>query len=224
MALQKNEVGKRILVWSRASGAPSPGVQTCVISSHGGQAQINGMEALPSSIRLLYYCPNGYILNQRGIQNVVKNKLLPFEEVSANRSPDYELTKVQNDPDFADVDTYDILQKSDAWIGTDRKARKAGAWDMMVDQTKLRREGKHAAAGRFGRPLDQNLADLGRLGGEMDVVTIRNRRFHSSPRLSEVIKSLRKHGFNYNIIHCVFCRCPDDKAPGYKPQEFRVAN
>jgi len=217
MALQKNAVGNKIFVWSRAQGAPSPGVSSCIISSHGGQAQINGMQDLPP-IQLVYYCPNGFILNQQGIQNVVKNKLVPSEVISANRSPDYELTKLQSDPNFTDVDNYNILQQSDGWITNDRTARKKNAWDMMVERTKARQQGRGAVVAQYSTAIDKSLADLSRLGGERDIVTIRDRRFHSSPRLSEVIKDLRKFGYHYSVIHCVFCRCPDANAQSYKPQ------
>jgi hypothetical protein len=116
------------------------------------------------------------------------------------------------------------LQKSDGWINQDRTARTKNAWEMMLQRTKARQEGKGALVNTYSTNIDQTLADLSRLGGERDVVTIRDRRFYSSPRLSEVIKELRKFGYYYNVIHCVFCRCPDGGGQSYKPPEFKVAN
>ena len=218
VALHKNKVGDCIFVWTRAKDAPSPGVRTCLISSHGGQAQMNGMGGLPD-ITLVYYCPNGYILNQREIEDIVRRKVRPAETIAASRSQDYRLTKLQSDPD---AETYDDIQGSDRWLGKARAEIKGNIWDSMVAKTSaVKKYGSDSAVVRtWDRAISKSQKDLGRLGGEMDVVTIRNRVFHDPPRLSDVIRDMRKAGYAYDEIHCVFCRCPDTgKSPSYKPRE-----
>jgi len=219
MALHKNKVGDCIFVWTRAKGAPSPGVSTCLISSHGGQAQVNGMEGLPE-ITLVYYCPNGFILNQRELEDVVKRKVVPAETIVASRSQDYSLTKLQSD---ADAETYDDIQGSDQWLRKERTKIEGNIWDSMVAKTSaVKKYGANSSiVGTWDRSIAKSHQNLGRLGGEMDVVTIRNRVFHDPPRLSEAIRDMRKAGFAYGEIHCVFCRCPDTgNSPIYKPKEY----
>ena len=41
---------------------------------------------------------------------------------------------------------------------------------------------------------------------QMDVITIRNRNIGSSPSLSELIIELQAAGYQYDVIHCSFCR------------------
>ena len=40
----------------------------------------------------------------------------------------------------------------------------------------------------------------------MDIITIRNRFSHSDPKLSWVLTELWAKGFDYDTIHCSFCR------------------
>jgi len=63
---------------------------------------------------------------------------------------------------------------------------------------------------------------LARLYGalHMDIITIRNRFWHSSPKLSWVLTELWAKGYQYETIHCSFCR---GGGASYSPPKIDLA-
>jgi hypothetical protein len=160
---------------------------------------------------LTYYCPHGRPLNDPSIEAIIAKTVHSYgDPVDSRASQDYELSKYTN-------------------TGTELKHNKAGESYARIGKLDERFAEAHALhAGAVGWLVDDvlnNDALLPQLTEQsaleqryrelaMDVVTIRNRFWLKSPKLSEVLTELWKYGYQYADVHCSFCR---GSAEGYKP-------
>lgn len=176
MKLFRHAVGKQLYVWSSSSSGKSRDV--AVISAHGCGALVNGMDTAPKGIKLIFYCPHGYSLEDPKIETIVAGVTPPA--IGPHKVQDYWLTKYQE----AESKT--------------ARTRPAETYKDIYELPEL-----FAKMHAFGEKYDKsaNYADI-----KMDVVTIRNRAFHISPRLSWVLKELWANGYKYSEVHCSFCR------------------
>jgi hypothetical protein len=210
MALIQNEVGptkeSKLYVWSATKGAPSN--KKAVITAHGGGAWISGMGSAPSCT-LVFYSPHGHILNDPSLSAIISGSVLPCgEPVNSKASQDYSLAKY--------TDTTGKIKHNKAG---ETYATVGGLDDAFKQQTAsansriaMNNEAISAGVKVPGIDLHQVVksatAEEARYaaGVSMDVITIRNRGWLSSPKLSEVITLLWKYGYKYDEIHCNFCR------------------
>src|SRR5262245_27161949 len=73
------KVGDTVYVWSDGGKKPT-GDRECVISAHGQQTWITS-EGKKPQVTLYYYCPNGYTLNDPGVDDIASGKTRWFEKV-----------------------------------------------------------------------------------------------------------------------------------------------
>jgi hypothetical protein len=196
--LQWSEVGDHAIVWSRGKKKPT-GEKGCVISAHGGEAQINGTLTLRSpSITLVWYGPHGVPLKDPMVGMVARKLVVEHGTTTVARGTtpdqDYILSKFQG---------------------------KHGGGKVQLEDYDSIRQGMHPETyqdfiSQGFKVMDQerNLAPI-----VLDVVTIRNRNcFYSSPTLFKVISDLHANGWIYNEIHCSFCRgAVGEYKPALKP-------
>ena len=223
MPLFQNEVGppkKSVLyVWSAVEGGASN--KTAVITAHGGKAKVNGMASVPDS-RLVFYSPHGHILNDPSLEAIVARRVKPCgDPVSSKQSQDYELGKYTNST------------ANPNWLHKHNKANETYA---SVGGLQERFANAHQSASDLQEallelseldPLQQTqLAEQAALSElyadlTMDVITIRNRFWVSDPKLSDVLIKLSENGYNYDEIHCNFCRGGGE---GYSPEKIQLGS
>jgi hypothetical protein len=188
MGMLRTPVGEQLYVWT--SSRTGDRKDSAIISAHGCTALINGMDTMRHPIKLHYYCPHGYSLEDPTIQKVIAGDV--SEDMSGNMGQDYWLTKfqVEKSEKNADLETYESLYH--------------------LPET-------------FEKKFKENPKFFAKYETmKMDVVTIRNRDFHISPRLSWVLKELWKNGYKYAHVHCSFCRptffrALTNTAPSFNP-------
>lgn len=206
MALFKNEVGpaksSKLYVWSATKGAPSK--RKAVITAHGGAASSSGMASTPLC-NLYFYSPHGHILNDPSLEAIISGSVLPCEgPVNSRISPDYELAKYT---DTTGKVKHNKAGETYATVGV-LDERFASAHKTFSSQASMLAEMVTAEGGDqfMGQFVQQsNLVNMYR-DFSMDIITIRNRFWHGSPKLSDVLKLLAQYGYNYEEIHCNFCR------------------
>jgi len=206
MALYKNEVGPAksslLYVWSETKGGASK--RKAVISAHGGAASSTGMAGAPSST-LIFYSPHGHILNDPSLEAILAGTVMPYgDAINSKASPDYELAKY--------TDTTGKVKHNKAGetyatvAGLD--SRFASAHKTYSDQVSMLAEMVTAEGGDqyFGSFVQSSNLERMYKSLPMDIITIRNRFWHSSPKLSDVLRLLGQYGYHYDEIHCNFCR------------------
>lgn len=176
-ALHKNEF-KKFNVWTSVAGRASG--NTCLISSHGGEALINGMANVNAAIRLHFYVPHNFMLREQHFENAILNRQQPIERNrNARLSQDYRLAKAQ----------YSTQAKFEA-VAQDRRPREPELY-------------RHFAEFAYGDD-DDDVPPLA--AARTDLVTIRRRTFSRNPKLSEVLTTLWQAGYQYTQVYCLFCR------------------
>lgn len=176
----KVPVGDDIYVWTR--GGVKKNVNTaCVISAHGGQSIINSTFNIERNTNFVFFGPHGYTLLDPSLMDVLCAKVKPYQTVSMGQCQDYTLSKFQGAKHGGNNEKYSDIEAAGA---SDDELKVFGFTQQQLDS----------------RP-DKPRADL-------DVVTIRYRRFRTDPTLSGVVKALKKHGWTYTTFYCSFCRGP----------------
>ena len=182
MEFEKNELGNKVYVWTRGGGKANQ-QQAAVISSHGGQAIFNGKFDVKAGMTLHFYCPHGWVLSDPSLHDVILGNAIIKETVTgARRYADYKLSKYQGQKHGSERESYANIAP-------------LGMTDDDLVGIGFTRE--QLAARPTPLPLD--------------IITIRSRDYRVSPMLSDVLKLLRDKGWNYQTIHCSFCRCPQLK-------------
>ena len=176
MPLFRHEVGKQLYVWTADKGGKSQ--NAAMISAHGVQALIGGMDRVPKNIRLLFYSPHGQNLADNGLLSALSGALKPVP--ASGQGQDYTLEKYQNSA------------RTRHNQGTEDYGAIAGMPELF------------AGFVSDPRASAEQIAMFSKL--KMDIITIRNRRMMASPRLSTVLLELHAKGFSYTEIHCNFCR------------------
>jgi hypothetical protein len=164
MPLIKNEVGKTLYVWSRKKGGPSS--SRLVITSHGGESNINGMagSGVPKTCKLVFYGPHGYMLRDPNLPALIAGNLVIHETVTPPQgSQDYQLQKYTNTNATSTRhnevgETYESI------------ASMIELFPMVAEMA--RKAGENVFAANYGKEFG------------MDILTVRNRRFHKDPKLS----------------------------------------
>lgn len=183
MALKRTAVGDVLYVWSSSSSKHAP---TAMISAHGGEAYVNGMDQAPI-VQLMYYSEHGHILTDPGIAYIVSGRCVPAQTINSRKSQDYELSKYTNTSATSSGNSQHNTQGE--------TYDSVGSLDAEFKKLFDRQKGHNAV-----------LEEIYGKGVAMDIITIRNRNFHKDPKLSDVLKTLNKNGFKYSEIHCSFCR------------------
>ncbi len=173
--MHKNEF-KKFNLWTTEAGGTAR--DTCLISSHGGAALINGMANVNAGITLYFYVPHGYLLRQKHFTEAIEERQKPIEHMNARNAQDYLLAKAQ----------YSTQKKYDA-VPQDRRSPSVELYSHFEDFTYEEEDTE--------TPLVKAKADL---------VTIRRRRFYKNPTLSEVLTTLWQAGYRYTKVYCLFCR------------------
>lgn len=183
MAIRKIEVGDVLNVWTASAGKHA---STAVITAHGGEAFVNGMEKAPDYL-LAYYSEHGHILSDPSIMYILTGRSIPCQTIQSRASQDYELSKYTN--------------TSATVTGSRMHNTGAETYDSILN---LEADFSRGLARQRGSGSAQE--KMYKEGMKMDVITIRDRKFHKDPKLSDVLKILRKHKYNYTTLHCSFCR------------------
>jgi hypothetical protein len=198
--LFQNMVGppkdSKIYVWSSRENKKSK--TKAVISAHGGKTFINGMATAPPC-RLAYYSPHGDPLNDPGLEKVLARLVEPYEWIESRQSQDYDLSKYTN----TNKDTKDHNKNNESYESVGAIA------DMFAGKHEDFRLMNEAAQGPRGTAqmrataafYEERYREFG-----MDIITIRHRRFQSDPKLSWVLQTLWAYGYDYEEVHCSFCR------------------
>jgi hypothetical protein len=198
MPFVNKAVGNVIYVWSEGGKKPPRYARGCVISAHGGQAEGYKTFSVPDRTKLFFYTPEGGIL-KADLVPMSRGKYEAFEVVKGGqRCRDYSLSKFQGAKHGGGQEDYEYI----------RTKMHAGYMAAVMKQSGFKQS-----------DIDGVLQD----DVKMDVVTIRNRRFHSDPTLSEVIDALEANGYFYREIHCSFCRYASAIGSSPGPNE-NVAN
>ncbi|MDF1505169.1 putative adhesin [Roseisolibacter sp. H3M3-2] len=183
MTIRKTEVGDVLNIWSASTGKHA---STAVITAHGGDAYVNGMDKAPD-YTLAYYSDHGHILSDPSIMYILTGRSIPCQTIQSRASQDYELTKYTN---------------TSATVTGSRQHNTGGeSYDSIRS---LEQEFSKGLARQRGSGSAQEQVYLA--GMKMDVITIRDRKFYASPKLSDVLKILDKHKYRYTTLHCSFCR------------------
>ena len=195
------ELGDSIYLWKGKSANSD-----VMITAHGGYTLSNKPFKVPGSTSIHFLAPHGFLLNDPGLKPVATGSLTAFDSyASGSLCPNYELSKYQG-----------------SHGGSDGKPAETYA-DIAV---KMHPEAERQLLREF-KPfnLDEALASVKEI--RYDVITIRNRNFHSTPDLDEVVKQLAKHGFSYSNIYCSFCRGrmghPDEFDMSWNAREHKLA-
>lgn len=214
MPLYQNEVGpsksSKLYVWSEKQGATSK--KKAVITAHGGAASSSGMGKAPDCT-LIFYSPHGHILNDPSLEGIIAGLVLPCgDAINSKMSPDYELAKytdttgkVKHNKAGETYATVGQLNDRFASAHKTHTSQTEMLTDMVLDNDNL-------------LPQLQQQATLSDMydGLSMDIITLRNRFWRSSPKLSEVLSLLWQYNFKYDEIHCNFCR---GGGAGYSPKK-----
>ncbi|CAH1657780.1 putative adhesin [Chelatococcus asaccharovorans] len=208
--LTANALGRHVYAWTLANDRPTPGVDTCVISSHGVRFQ--GSSFVRLDVDLVFYGPEGASLVEpisTDIVGVLTGAYAPYETRSGGRYPDYFLSKYQGR-----YETYDMLRNLPLQVAYRYSIRPPDASPPMRP---------HPAV--IDRMRDTDCEDYQRLVERwgvwnMDVITVRHRYPKLAMRLSTLLQILYDHGYRYRTIHCDFCRSPLwlFGAPVYSPE------
>ena len=186
MPLIQNVVGSSIYVWSKKTGAPSE--KRLVITSHGDESNINGMAAagVPRSCKLVFYGPHGYMLRDPNLPALIAGNLVIHETVDRPQSSqDYQLQKYTNTNDTST--RHNEVGETYASI--------AGMLELFpMIAGMAQKAGENVYAANYSKQFG------------MDILTVRSRRFHKDPKLSQVLQELWKSNYRYDEIHCAFCR------------------
>jgi hypothetical protein len=200
-------VGKTVYVWSSRGNKPT-GNDTCVISAHGVQALVTSAAKAPQ-VTLFFYCPNGWILSDPGLDGIARGITKYNEKFAAGNAPqDYELSKYQGRHSTAN-ETYGKIQ-SDIHAAAHKDAlaeffnKEMERLDSQV--AKWGQEGVAASKASIRTQYEKDIAAVKDV--IRDVVTIRHRKMYKSPTLFDVIQMLENAGFHYKEVHCSFCRGP----------------
>jgi hypothetical protein len=202
MALIKNEVGDLICVFSKNNGKQSS--KRVVITSHGTDSKVNGMESAPGNIKLVFYGPHGWALEDPSVANISAGNLVPLEKVTARLSQDYQLSKYTN----SEENTTDHNKVNESYVSI---AAMEKNFEFLREFALKQRTPQMNWANNFSKL-------------SMDIITVRNRRIYKNPLLSTVLKELAKEGYCYEEVHCCFCRGskvtidPKGREVGHSPQ------
>jgi hypothetical protein len=200
-----NEVGWNLYLWSGKKGKPSR--PRCAISAHGATSLINNEKErskLPAGVRVVFYGPHGYTLQNPTLYKVIAGLQRSHETVnSRDLGQDYDLSKSQ--------DTH----QSAAGVNEDNRGT-GESYKFIGEQMHfMKRHMKKELAGTapaFQAAVAAAHDNYERRIG-MDVVTVRNRKVFSDITLFQVINTLWKSGYRYEEIHCIFCR-GEGQTPG----------
>jgi hypothetical protein len=232
MALCRHPVGTSgmLYVWSQKPDGQS--FDKAVISAHGRQANINGMQDAPPQCELVYYCPHGNNLMDPTVQCILSEHIKPLERVQATASQDYIVSKYQNStrtPRNTMGESHASIRVAD-----ETAADLANSYEVLVNQYRgdLSRLDEELATLQdvdekyyFERKKQRALDSISKLEAlikrygelKMDIVTIRSKAGHLP--LSTVLVELYRFGFHFKEIHCSFCRGRSRYSPGYEPKK-----
>lgn len=208
--LTANALGRHVYAWTLANDRPSPGVDTCVISSHGVRFQ--GSSFVRPDVKLVFYGPEGASLVEpisTDIVGVLTGAYAPYETRSGGRYPDYFLSKYQGRDE-----TYAMLRNLPLQVAYRYSIRPPDVSPLLWPHPAM-----------IDRVRGSDCEDYKRLVERwgmwtMDVITVRN-RFPGLPmRFSTLLQVLHDHGYRYRTIHCDFCRSRPWPfgAPNYSPE------
>jgi hypothetical protein len=174
---EKHKVGEQIYVWTIGSKKNTK----AVISAHGAQTWATSGFKVPTNVKLWFYQPNGYLLQDPGLINVIYDEVKPLNPaVEGGKCQDYVLTKYQGAKHGSEAESYKNIP---AFGITETELTELGFTKEQLETMK--------------RPRD-----------DLDIITIRNRTWHSSPTLKEVINMTHNAGYKYSEYFCSFCRGP----------------
>jgi hypothetical protein len=151
-----------------------------VISAHGAQTWSSSGFKVPDTVTLWFYQPNGYLLQDPGLINVIYDEVKPKEHVTGGKYQDYSLSKYQGAKHGSEAESYKNIPA------------------FGITETELTELGW----------TKEQLSTMKRPRDDLDIITIRNRRMRSDPTLKEVIKEVTAAGYAYTDYYCSFCRGP----------------
>ena len=197
-ALTKTAVGRDIYAWTLVKGRPSPGIDTCLISSHGvnvGQRRWSH----DRRIELVFYTPEGTALSRpmsTDLVGALTETFAAHEVISSPPYPDYVLKKFQD----SGYESYDFIAKAPLNVAWRYSVREWGDTTPPPPHPVVRQ--------MFENHSDEKLKALMDKWGiwPMDVITVRKRLPLPFISLSQVVKALDEEGFRYKRFHCDFCR------------------
>ena len=172
----KHDVDGRYYVWTIGGKVN----KSAVISAHGAQTWVNSKFKIPDNVKLHFYQPNGYLLQDPGLINVIYDEVKPLETVSGGKSQDYSLSKYQGAKHGSDRESY---QNIPSFGITKQELLDLGFKEADINNMKKARD-------------------------DIDIISVRNRRFKTDPVLSDLIKSVHNAGYKYTDFYCSFCRGP----------------
>lgn len=199
-----------VSVWSRnANGSQSS--NDCIVMAHGGEASINGMRSTPICT-LAFYVRHGTNLPDPGILEIMSERAKPCQQVRSRDSQDYELSKR-------------LTQKEDnvtLGLGGVELEKLADLEDQLVSEImKLEQEVYDPDFTNVAKELKLKKLHFLKDVKWKDLVVVQSDKNRSSRakkvkhlKLSVVLKTLRKEGYDYSIVHCAHCRGGEGKPAG----------
>lgn len=157
------------------------------------------MKSAPKNVRLHFYCPHGHFLSDPGLEAIIQGTVSSV--IGPEAVQDYVLSKYQGRHNNMQ-ETYESIRGM--------PEQYAGEWDEEFPDMRenLAQNWRRRHAAGESTIITRDEADLmsSEKKVQMDIITIRNRRFMSAPRFSSVLIELWANGFAYEDIHCSFCR------------------
>jgi hypothetical protein len=177
-------IGETIYLWKRQDVSND----AVVITAHGGESTSKRTKP-PAGVQLYYYCPDTYACIDPGVTGIITGLVKYYEaKPGGEETKDYGLGKFQGKHGGAKT--------------------KEGEETYRDFQVKVHPDFRRDIVEKFftGQFKVDALAQIRPV--TMDIVSVRNRRFHRDPTLWEVIEALQKAGHDYKHVHCSFCRVP----------------
>jgi hypothetical protein len=196
--LIKTAIGRDVYAWTLVGGRPSPGIDTCLISTHGFSVGRRRWSH-DRRIELVFYTAEGTGLTEpmsTDLIGALTDAFPAHETISNPPYPDYVLTKFQD----AIYESYDFIGNAPLNAAWRYSVREWGDATPPSPHPVIRR--------MFQSHCDEKVRALADKWGiwPMDVITVRKRLPLPFISLSQVVKALDKEGFRYKRFHCDFCR------------------
>jgi hypothetical protein len=202
--------GGRAYLWkSRRSQYP----HRAVITAHGAWVSdpyARAMAGNPFLIPLLcFYSRHGELVTDEGLIRYAQGRALPIERIMANQSYDYALSKYTN---TSETSFFKHNQEGESYSNIEAilssPPRNVSAYvDRAFAFAQPMVTAGPTQANTFRAAMAMNINRSVSPEFPTDIITISGRWFgFSTVRLSEILIWLAQAGYNYQEIHCSFCR------------------